>query len=99
MYDIGSYPGVTISTQREDSVQGELYAIADETLLFRKLDDYEGCSDHAPEPHEYRREFHRIALPDGTSQSAWIYLYAHDTAGLKPILTGDYLAYCDHHTK
>ena len=85
MFDIGDYPGVIPSIQREDSVQGEVYAIKDEALLLSKLDEY-----------EYQREIHLIELPNGTSQSAWIYLYTHDIALLKPILTGDYLEYCTH---
>ncbi|MCW8974664.1 MAG: gamma-glutamylcyclotransferase [Sedimenticola sp.] len=96
MFDIGDYPGVIPSIQREDSVQGEVYAIKDEALLLSKLDEYEGCSGHSPQPHEYQREIHLIELPNGTSQSAWIYLYTHDIALLKPILTGDYLEYCTH---
>ncbi|TVO77739.1 gamma-glutamylcyclotransferase family protein [Sedimenticola selenatireducens] len=93
LYDIGRYPGVVPSTHTNDWVHGELYQIRQEKPLIQLLDEYEGCSHHFADPHEYRRVLLPIERSDGTIQSAWVYIYTHDTTHLKPILTGDYLTY------
>lgn len=57
LYDLGAYPGMTL-TNDDRYVKGELYEIHPERWqeTIRQLDEYEGCSEADPPPHEYRRE-------------------------------------------
>jgi len=91
LYDIGGYPGVVASDSPGENVIGELYRIIDRDVVLPRLDQYEECTEHFPEPHEYLRKQCPVILPDGKSVTAWVYLYNHETANLKPIKSGDYL--------
>lgn len=76
--DLGDYPGLIPSGDAKDRVAGELYRIHEgaSEKLFEGLDQYEGCSDEDPEPHEYFR--HRqdvVLLSEQQTYEAWVYLY------------------------
>ncbi|MDO9105033.1 MAG: gamma-glutamylcyclotransferase family protein [Methylovulum sp.] len=86
------YPGAVESTRQEDKVFGELYRIADNSVLAR-LDDYEECGETQAGPHEYLRKRLPIQLGDGTSIVAWVYLYNRDTTGLQRIMSGDFVVW------
>lgn len=85
LYAANHYPGAVESARHEDRVFGELYRIADDTVLTR-LDDYEACSDKFPLSHEYLRKPLPIHLHGGASVLAWVYIYNRDTANLRRIL-------------
>ncbi|MDH5612448.1 MAG: gamma-glutamylcyclotransferase [Gammaproteobacteria bacterium] len=93
LYDVGQYPGAVESQYSADRVYGELYKIVDCDSVLTGLDEYEECTDHFPEPHEYIRQQLPIILAGGDSVIAWIYIFNHDISRLKHIKTGDYLAY------
>jgi gamma-glutamylcyclotransferase (GGCT)/AIG2-like uncharacterized protein YtfP len=93
LYDLGAYPGMSLSDS-SGYVKGEIYEVHPHnwTCVIQKLDEYEGCSDHDPEPHEYRRELVRAELPSGESLDAWAYVLNRDAYGLTEIESGDYLS-------
>jgi gamma-glutamylcyclotransferase (GGCT)/AIG2-like uncharacterized protein YtfP len=93
LYDLGAYPGMSLSSQ-DSHVKGEIYEVHPRhwTHVIQKLDEYEGCSDHDPEPHEYRRELVWAELPSGESVDAWAYVLNQSAHGLREIASGDYLS-------
>ncbi|MCH2206714.1 MAG: gamma-glutamylcyclotransferase [Lentisphaerales bacterium] len=71
LYLVSYYPGLKLDSA--NTVYGELYKITDSSIIER-LDEYEGCSQNSPAPHEYRR----VAIPVCTSfgtVDAWTYEY------------------------
>jgi gamma-glutamylcyclotransferase (GGCT)/AIG2-like uncharacterized protein YtfP len=95
MYDLGAYPGIVVSNHSEDHVLGELYSLdpAQAAKTWRALDEYEGCAESDPEPHEYDRKQIRVVGDDGREMNAWAYVLRNvpETAVLIP--GGDYLAW------
>ena len=91
LFEVRDYPGAIESSNADDKVFGELYKMLDRKQVLALLDDYEECSDSFPLPHEYSRKRLPIALPDGDSVVAWVYLYNHDASKLQQIVSGDYL--------
>lgn len=81
----GDYPGAVPSSTPADLVHGELYALSDPVL--GALDDYEDCGATDP---EYRRRLAQVERADGSTVTAWVYVYARPVAGLTPIATGDF---------
>ncbi|GAB6140836.1 hypothetical protein JCM14076_15650 [Methylosoma difficile] len=92
LYEVDNYPGAVLSDNPAERVVGEVYVLADSSVLSR-LDDYEECSQRFPEPQEYYRTLTDIVLLDSSSVTAWVYLYHWDVSGLMPIAGGDYLAW------
>lgn len=88
MYRVAHYPGVVRSDDPAQVVQGELYRVHDAQALFEALDDYEECSPKHPLPHEYDRALCPVLLPDGSSLSAWVYLYVREVSALPLIASG-----------
>lgn len=91
LYEIDWYPGVVQSEKAEDIVTGELYILTNEAKLLQHLDEYEGCSAHFPEPHEYMRRKIPVQTESGETVQAWVYLYNWELPEESRILTGDYL--------
>jgi gamma-glutamylcyclotransferase (GGCT)/AIG2-like uncharacterized protein YtfP len=89
LYEVAGYPGAVATERPRDRVQGELYRIIDDQALIR-LDAYEACSGGFPEPHEFVRRRLPVTLESGRKVLAWVYLFNHDTAGLRQIRSGDY---------
>jgi gamma-glutamylcyclotransferase (GGCT)/AIG2-like uncharacterized protein YtfP len=97
LYEVGHYPGAVESQFSVDRVYGELYRIVDNDSVLTRLDDYEECTDHFPEPHEYIRNQIPITLAGGDTVIAWAYIYNRDISQLKHINSGDYLTYANEH--
>jgi gamma-glutamylcyclotransferase (GGCT)/AIG2-like uncharacterized protein YtfP len=93
LYDLGAYPGMSLSSP-SGYVKGEIYEVQPHhwTRVIQKLDEYEGCSENDPEPHEYRRELVQAELPSGESVDAWAYVLNRNAYGLREIESGDYLS-------
>ena len=93
LYDLGSYPGMTLSPS-DKYVKGELYEVDPDQWqsVIAQLDQYEACREADPEPHEYRRELVRAELPSGEGIQAWAYVLNRVDLGLPEILSGDYLS-------
>jgi gamma-glutamylcyclotransferase (GGCT)/AIG2-like uncharacterized protein YtfP len=62
------------------------------TNVIQQLDEYEGCSDRDPEPHEYRRELVKVELPSDEPVDAWAYVLNRNPHNLREIASGDYLS-------
>ena len=80
-----AYPCVIESTNPNDKVAGELYKILDSETLLPLLDEYEECTEHFPDPHEYIRKSLLITLTDLNQVTAWVYVYNHDVSQLQRI--------------
>ena len=91
LYEIDWYPGLVLSDNPHDAVTGEIFRITDDESLFTRLDEYEGCFEGFPEPHEYRREKVSVVTEDGETVAAWAYLYNWDVYEESRIHSGDYL--------
>lgn len=85
------YPGVIESDDSSDKVIGEVYQIKNQKVLLSQLDQYEGCSSHAPEPHEFIRRVKFVLLESGEKIRAWIYLFDQAVSEKERILSGDFL--------
>lgn len=90
LYEVDNYPAAIESNNPEDKVYGELYEITNH-LILPQLDMYEECTVQFPEPWEYSRKKRLITLFDGSSVSAWVYIFNRDVLNLIPIHSGDYL--------
>jgi gamma-glutamylcyclotransferase (GGCT)/AIG2-like uncharacterized protein YtfP len=93
LFDLGSYPGMTVSEADSQAVIGEVYQLHDPASILPVLDAYEGCGPNDPPPHPYERRRIAVTLDDGTSSEAWAYLFRGDTTGKPVISSGDY---CRH---
>lgn len=91
LYDLGRYPGLVHSANREHLVRGEIWLFNSALPLLRQLDDYEGCSPRFPRPWEYRRERKSVTLESGERLKAWVYVYNGRTNPFKRLKSGDYL--------
>lgn len=90
LYRVGSYPGAVASTDPEERVYGEVYALRSDAVLSR-LDRYEECGPGFAEPTEYVRRYRNVTLQDGGTCGAWVYEYNLPTVGLEWIVSGDFL--------
>ncbi len=87
LFHLGSYPGAARSTDENTWVMGELWLLHNPDTAFPFLDDYEGCSEHHPFPHEYRRSVEKVWMGD-REIAAWMYVYQLPTKKLKQIPSG-----------
>jgi gamma-glutamylcyclotransferase (GGCT)/AIG2-like uncharacterized protein YtfP len=85
LYDLGPYPGLVPDVSGETRVTGELFAVPDEELL-QVFDEYEGT--------RFRRVPTTATRPGGETLACWVYEYAADVSGAKPIVNGDFRQWC-----
>ncbi|HEX8371731.1 MAG TPA: gamma-glutamylcyclotransferase family protein [Chthoniobacterales bacterium] len=90
LYELEGYPGAVSAPEGEEWIVGEVVELENFAGQIRILDQYEGCDDAAPSPHEYRRELTTVRLDNGDSLSAWIYWYQGPTEGRRHIPSGDW---------
>jgi len=89
LFDLGLYPAAVPAPA--GVVRGELYEITDAPTVLAALDEIEG---YRPDDHDrslYVRSLTAVALPDGTSESAWAYFYNAPLGRATRIPSGDYL--------
>ena len=91
LYLVDYYPGLIPSDNDHDIVHGELYRMRRPDVVLRTLDEYEGCSEHYPEPKEYVRRVETVILPNEEERFAWVYIYNKPVMQLKKIESGDFL--------
>jgi gamma-glutamylcyclotransferase (GGCT)/AIG2-like uncharacterized protein YtfP len=84
------YPGLVYQPAHCDHVFGELYEILHREALFERLDDYEGCSEFDPVPHQYQREEICVVTSAGAQYTAWAYVYNWPIDQLQKIPGGDF---------
>lgn len=95
LFDLGSYPGIVLSSAAEDRVAGEVYELDQEVAenVLRVLDDYEGLGPSDNALHEYQRLIVKVTLRDGRELHAWAYVLAEAEPRHPRIASGDYLAW------
>ncbi len=92
LYDVDDYPGAVPSGDPSDTVHGEIYRLTNAEAVLRRIDKYEEVDSRDPSAGLYRREITEVALEDGHTTQAWIYLFNRPTRGLRPIPSGEYPA-------
>ncbi len=95
LYDIGSYPGLILSENLDETVTGELYKIKNKRVVLNTFDQYEGSVEPFPKPWEYQRVLAEVSTADGSKVLSWLYTYQWDVADEKLIKSGDYLNFLD----
>ncbi len=74
-YDLGDYPGVVIHPDRNDVVQGSVFALPDDPAILTALDRYEDYRPADPASSLFVRVAHQVTQPDGSTLDCWVYLY------------------------
>lgn len=91
LYNIGSYPAAISSTEKQDSITGEVYSINDFEKVISILDEYEGISTLDKKPYEYLREKVTIKLLNKNKKlTAWTYIYNWNIEQHEQIIHGNY---------
>jgi gamma-glutamylcyclotransferase (GGCT)/AIG2-like uncharacterized protein YtfP len=90
LYRVATYPGVIPSSDPAHVVYGEVYRLHEPSVLER-LDQYEECGPAFPPPAQYVRERQQVALRNGESLLAWVYLYNLPVDPRTWIRSGDFL--------
>jgi gamma-glutamylcyclotransferase (GGCT)/AIG2-like uncharacterized protein YtfP len=91
LFHVGGYPGMTVCSDGETSVRGEVYLLNDPSSLLPLLDAHEGCGPGDPPPHEFERQVVTVQLDCGRAVEAWSYIYSLATGDKARIASGDYL--------
>ena len=90
LYDFGAYPGAVPSHSGNAHIRGEVYELPEPSSTIPLIDQYEGCGENDPPPHEFERELIDVHLEDGGVARAWIYWYQPSPMGRR-LESGDYL--------
>ena len=77
LYDLGSYPGLIVSSTPADNVFGEIFELRDPAQTLPWLDAYEGIGSPITPDDHYVRETHTVWI-DAEPATAWVYLYNGD---------------------
>ncbi|WP_461357485.1 gamma-glutamylcyclotransferase family protein [Bradyrhizobium sp. USDA 4454] len=91
LYLVKHYPGLVLSDDSADIVQGELFRLREPEAMLREFDMYEACGDGFPPPTEYLREMLPVTHADGSVREAWTYLYNWPVTELPRIASGKFL--------
>jgi len=77
LMNLGPYPGLLLPG--EEIIHGELFALPEERQLrahtWQALDAYEDFRPASPETSLFTRVLTRVALPDGETRQAWVYIF------------------------
>ena len=92
LYDAGEYPGLALEAAA-GTVAGEVYRLFAPAAALARLDAYEGGDATASTAAEFRREPADVALNDGCTVRAWLYVYQRPVAPLTLIPSGDYVQF------
>ncbi|MDQ1087643.1 gamma-glutamylcyclotransferase [Siphonobacter sp. SORGH_AS_1065] len=91
LYLVDWYPALISTTQHEERVQGEVYLLANPEKTFFELDPYEGYYPDDEAHSDYLRQQETVQLSDGSSVTAWVYVYNLPIIGLSQITSGDFM--------
>jgi gamma-glutamylcyclotransferase (GGCT)/AIG2-like uncharacterized protein YtfP len=92
LYKISWYPGAVASSEADQRVHGEVYALAQPSRALAWLDRYEGIAPGATRSADYERVERPVRLASGEEIAAWVYLYRGDVAGLSAVPSGRWVA-------
>lgn len=88
LFLVDYFPGLVDSDDPAEIVVGEVWRL-DAPDLLRELDEFEGCTEVPP---LFVRASRTVTVEGSGALSAWVYLYARSTAGLRLIPSGDWRA-------
>ena len=88
LYDLGRYPGLIESGDRDHIVHGEVITLANPQITLRWLDDYEGLIPGDNDQNEYARLERQVRFADGGELSAWVYVFLREVARHRLIANG-----------
>ncbi len=91
LYKVDYYPGAVPSDNPNDVVQGEVYLLHRADAALSLLDQYEEFGPEFPEPNEYIRLKQTVALKNGRTVTAWVYVYNHSTENLELIKSANFI--------
>ncbi|MEO5895048.1 MAG: gamma-glutamylcyclotransferase family protein [Vicinamibacterales bacterium] len=91
LFDLGIYPAAIPAP--EGQVWGEVYEMTEPDAVLHALDDIEGYRPDDPDKSLYARDRANVRMPDGTTESAWVYFYNAPLGRAPRIPAGDYLAH------
>src|SRR5687768_9028254 len=83
LYDLGQFPGVV---EGGGIVHGLVLRVP--TDAWAKLDEYEACPSPDSPEGLFRRVRTRAKMEDGGEVECWLYVYARDVTGLRPVESG-----------
>lgn len=75
LYDLGQFPGAVASSDPRYRVDGEVYRLDDIKRATKTLDEYEECYPTRPRQSLFVRKEMPVVMDDGTTETAWVYLY------------------------
>ncbi len=90
LYKISWYPGAIFDNQSIGLVHGELFEVEDDSVLFKKLDEYEGVGSQFASPNEYKRMQVTVTF-EGADVLCWFYNYNIPVDGAIRIVSGNFL--------
>lgn len=88
--DLGPYPGLVLTGERNSYVSGEFVRVRDIVELLQTLDEIEGFNGFDNDNSLYCRIPIEVDAGDGRIRPAWTYLCASPTESLKYITSGDW---------
>ena len=91
LFDLGIYPAAI--PDPDGVVWGEVYRTLDIDTVLMGLDEIEGHSPAMPEASLYTRLEVPVVYEDGSTDTAWVYLYNAPLGRAERIPSGDYLEY------
>jgi gamma-glutamylcyclotransferase (GGCT)/AIG2-like uncharacterized protein YtfP len=90
LFQVSYYPGLVLEATG-NRIVGDLFELLNPDLQLACLDDFEGCSERFPMPHEYQRQMTEIFSDSAPPLPAWVYVYHAPTHGLDTIPSGNFL--------
>ncbi len=91
LYLVDWYPAFVPASQQDERVLGEVYFLMSPEKTFAELDPYEGYYPDDEAHSDYLRQQNTIQLNDGSTVTAWIYVYNLPVIGLPQITSGDFM--------
>src|SRR6185436_17731114 len=88
LFRISWYPGAVASSDPDERVHGEVYALENPDRALAWLDAYEGIRPENRDKNEYERAERPARLGSGEEVVAWVYLYRGDATKLSRIADG-----------
>ncbi len=93
MFDIGEYPAIVPTKDKNVFVEGDVFEIKNTLKVFEILDEYEGFYQNDIEKSEYLRKKSLVRLEKGNNLFAWVYWYNFPVVGKQKIINTNYLEY------
>lgn len=80
IFSLGDYPGAVHEPEATSTVNGDVFELKNNELVFKVLDEYEGIGEQFPEPYEYDRILCPIQL-FGQEIQCWVYVWNPNSKG------------------